>query len=405
MNFLFAHQNFPGQYLHLANHLAAIPGNRVVCITQRPGDLPGIHKALYQPHRKVTKNIHHYLAPTEQSILNAQSVARAASDLKRSGFKPDVMIGHNGWGEIWYLKDIYPNVPLLGYFEFFYHTKGADVGFDSSEPLDLDTTLRIRTKNIGNLLGLDIVDLGQCPTQWQKSLYPERYQSLLYEVHEGIDTTIVAPDPGAKLWVSADLELTRSDEVVTFVARNLEPYRGFPSFMRTLPELLERRPKAHVVIVGGDEVSYGSRLPNNQTYKQKMIDELGSDLDMSRIHFLGRVPYKIFLQALQVSRAHVYLTYPFVLSWSMLEAMAAECLVIGSSTQPVTEVITHGENGLLVDFFDVSGITQTLIAVLEDPNAFDHIRRNARKTIVENYDLKSVCLPQQLKLLEEVIIR
>ena len=416
MNFLFVHQNFPGQYLHLAQHLAAIPGNRVVSITQRKdATLPGVHKIRYQPQRDVTPHLHHYLRATEAGVLNAQAVARVALDLRKSGFTPDVMLGHNGWGEIWYLKDVFPNTPLIGYFEFFYHLQGGDVGFDPAEAISFDTAPRIRTKNLGNLLGLDACDLGQCPTQWQYSRYPERYRSMLRIIHDGIDTDIVRPDAAATLSLpvsspetdppntdrsaQAFLELRAGEEIVTYVARNLEPYRGFPGFMRSLPAILQARPNARIVIIGGDEVSYGARLPNGQTYRQQLLAELGDALDLSRIHFLGKVPYPIFLKVLQVSRAHVYLTYPFVLSWSMLEAMAAGCLVIGSRTASVEEVIRHGENGLLVDFFQPAAIAEKVIAALAEPEAFSTIRRNARQTIVENYDLKRVCLPGQLRLL------
>jgi glycosyltransferase involved in cell wall biosynthesis len=330
---------------------------------------------------------------------------RVALDLKAAGFTPDVMLGHNGWGEIWYLKDVFPAAPLIGYFEFFYKSRGADVGFDPIEAEILDTAPRIRTKNLGNLLGLDAADLGQSPTQWQRSLYPAKYQSMLHVVHEGIDTQIVAPDPNVRLRLQvAELELTPDDEVVTYVARNLEPHRGFQSFMRSLPTILEQRPNAHVLIIGGDEVSYGQRLPDGQTYRQQMLKELGSSLDFKRVHFVGKVPYSIYLNVLQVSRVHIYLTYPFVLSWSMLEAMAAGCLVVASNTAPVEEVIRDGENGFLVDFFSAAEISERVVAALEaGRNCFADIRQNARRTIIDKYDLKTICLPAQLSLLERAL--
>ncbi|MEI7612748.1 MAG: glycosyltransferase family 4 protein [Betaproteobacteria bacterium] len=401
MKILFVHQNFPGQYLHLARHLASDPGNQVIAITQRSGvNLPGIQTMVYQPHRKVTPHQHPYLRDSEAGVLNAQAVARAALALKKSGFIPDVMVGHNGWGEIWYLKDVFPKTPLLGYFEFFYRMDGADVGFDPSAPLVFDTGPRIRTKNLGNLLGLDACDLGQSPTEWQKSRYPERYHPMLRVIHDGIDTEIVKPDMNARLRLpNSEIELVAGDEVVTYVARNLEPYRGFPSLMRSLPAILAARPKAQVVIVGGDEVSYGSRLPEGQTYRQQLLAELGDSLDLSRVHFMGKVPYPVYLKILQISRGHVYLTYPFVLSWSMLEAMAAGCLVVGSRTAPVEEVIRDGENGLLVDFFKPEEIAARVIEVLSHMGAFSSLRENARRTIVEKYDLPNIVLPAQLKLL------
>lgn len=404
MKILFVHQNFPGQYLHLARHLGAIPGNQVIFITQRTdASLPGVRNIVYRPARPVTPGIHHYLADTEAGVLNAQNVARIALDLKTAGFIPDVMLGHNGWGELWYLKDVFPDTPLIGYFEFFYRRHGADVGFEPGSEELFDAGPRIRTKNLGNLLALDAVDAGQCPTQWQKSLYPPEYQAKLHVLHEGIDTQRLMPDGNARFRIpNTDIELKAGDEVVTYVARNLEPYRGFPSFMRSLPSILKRRPNAQVVIVGGDETSYGPSLPDGQTFKQKMLVELGDALDLRRVHFLGKVPYPTFVKILQVSVVHVYLTYPFVLSWSMLEAMAAGCLVVGSRTTPVEEVIRDGENGLLVDFFSYEKIAERVIDVLADRSAYDAIRRDARRTIVERYDLQTICLPAQLKLLEVV---
>lgn len=404
MKFLFVHQNFPGQYLHLARHLATDPGNQVVFITQRRNaNLPGVRNIVYKPPRTPTPKVHHYLRATESYVLNAQAVARVALDLKRSGFVPDVMLGHNGWGEIWYLKDVYPQTPLLGYFEFFYRFAGADVGFDPADRLTIDTPPRTRTKNLGNLLGLDAADAGQCPTIWQKSTYPERYHPMLKVVHEGIDTEVVRPDAAARLTLSElSIDFAAGDEVVTYVARNLEPYRGFPSFMRSLPALLARRPKARVLIVGGDEVSYGAALPKGHSYRQKMLDELGDSLDLSRVHFLGKLPYPVYLKVLQVSAAHVYLTYPFVLSWSMLEAMSAGCLLVASRTSPVEELIRDGENGLLVDFFNPSEIAERVATALEDREAFAPLRENARRTIVVKYDLKTICLPQQVRMVEQL---
>jgi glycosyltransferase involved in cell wall biosynthesis len=401
MKVLFVHQNFPGQYLHLARYLGTRPEHQVIFISQRKeGHLPGVKKIVYKPRRSIAPQVHHYLRESEAAVLNAQEVARIALDLRKSGFIPDVMLGHNGWGEIWYLKDIFPEAPLVGYFEFFYRLRGADVGFDPKEVTTPDTAPRLRTKNLGNLLALDTADLGQCATEWQKSGYPRRYQSILHVIHEGIDTTVVKPNPQARVILEdKTIDLAAGNEVVTYVARNLEPYRGFPSFMRSLPKVLAARPKAQVLIVGGDGPGYGARLPNGQTYRRQMLDELQGSIDLSRVHFLGKVPHDGFLKILQISRVHVYLTYPFVLSWSMLEAMAAGCLVVGSRTQPVEEVIQHGGNGLLVDFFSPKQIADRIIEALEDGRSFESLRRNARQTIVDRFDLRSICLPAHLRLL------
>jgi glycosyltransferase involved in cell wall biosynthesis len=402
MKILFVHQNFPAQYLHLARHLGAIGGNEVVFITQRTdAALSGVQNIVYQPHRSISQTQHHYLFDTEAGLLNAQAVTRVALDLKESGFTPDVMLGHNGWGEIWFLKDVFPNTPLIGYFEFFYRFLGADVGFDPNDQIIPDTAPRVRTKNLGNLIGLDAVDIGQTPTEWQRSLYPSVYQPKLNVTHEGINTQIVLPEANARLTIpELGINLTREDEVLTYVARNLEPHRGFPEFMRSLPAILEQRPNAQVLIVGGDDVSYGPRLAEGQSYRQKMLAELGSSLDLSRVHFLGKLPYSTYLKVLQISRVHVYLTFPFVLSWSMLESMAAGCLLVASKTAPVEEVVRDGENGFLVDFFSDGAISGRVVeALAAGKDGYADIRQNARQTIIEKYDLRTICLPAQLRLL------
>ena len=405
MKFLFVHQNFPGQYLHLVRHLAAIPGNEVVFITQREdGEMAGVRKLIYKPARAVTPDVHHYLRETEGAVLNAQNVARVALDLRNGGFVPDVMLAHNGWGEPWYLKDVFKTTPLIGYFEFFYRFEGADVGFEPGPPLIFDEAPRVRTKNIGNLLALDTVDMGQCPTQWQRSLYPEIYRSKIRVVHEGIDTDVCRPDAGATVSLpGSDIRLSVHDEVITYVARNLEPYRGFPSFMRSLPAILKARPNARVLIVGGDETSYGPRPADGISFKARMLKELEGRLDLSRIHFLGKVPYPVFLSILQISSVHVYLTYPFVLSWSMLEAMSCGCVVVGSRTPPVQEAIVHGENGWLVDIFSIDAIVEQVVAVLSSADGQKGLRESARRHVVENYDLRTKCLPRQLKMLQAAL--
>ena len=405
MKLLVVHQSFPGQYTHLARHLGRQPEHEVVFITQRrDGEMPGVRKMIYNPHRAPTEKLHHYIREFESSVINAQEVLRAARKLRRTGFVPDVMIGHNGWGEIWYLKEVYPDVPLVGYFEFFYRLHGGDADFDREVPVTPDTGPRLRTKNVGNLLGLEAADLGQCPTQWQKSRYPRRFHPMLNVIHEGIDSTVARPDPAARVRLAeAQVEVVAGDEVVTYVARNLEWTRGFHVFMRSLPKILAARPGARVLIAGGNGVSYGPKLPDGETARSRMLKELGDSLDLSRVHFLGSLAYHDFIKLLQVSRVHVYLTYPFVLSWSMLEAMSAGCLILGSRTPPVEEVIEHGGNGLLVDFFSPEEIAQRVCEALEHPQSFASLRQNARETILDRYDLNTVCLPAHLRLLNTLV--
>ncbi|MFC5354293.1 glycosyltransferase family 4 protein [Azospirillum himalayense] len=399
------HQSFPGQYQHIVKHLAAQPGNRVVFLShENQNRLDGVERIDYLPYRAPHPSTHHYVREAEQAVIFGQSVYELCLRLKRDGFRPDIMIGHNGWGETLFLKDVWPDVPLLAYFEFFYRFQGADVTFDPASPVTLNDAPRVRAKNLVNLLGLDAADWGQTPTRWQWSLYPEVARPRISVIHEGIDTTAVRPDPQA--WIRLDdknIVLSARDEVITYVARNLEPYRGFHIFMRALPEILRRRPKAHVLIVGGDEVSYGPAAPDGRTFRQIMLGEVGRSLDMSRVHFLGRVPYSIFVSVLQVSSAHVYLTYPFVLSWSFLEAMAAGCLLIGSATAPVQEVLKDRENGLLVDFFDTAALAGRIDEAFDHPDRMQALRDQARRTAVETYDLATVTLPRHLALIDDLI--
>jgi glycosyltransferase involved in cell wall biosynthesis len=405
LRILFVHQNFPGQFVHLASALAARKHEVLALTIHKRSLLPNVKTIYYQPQRGSSEDIYPLAGDFETKLIRAEACAEAAVRLKQEGFYPDVIYAHTGWGESLFLKDVWPQAKLLGYFEFYYHAQGADCGFDPEfSSSSLQNAMRIRAKNAAQLLCLEQADDGVSPTQWQWSTFPSVYQDKISVIHDGIDTARVMPDPNVRMQFARDkLTLTPQDEVITFVSRNLEPCRGYHQFMRALPEMMARRPRAHVVIVGGDEVSYSAPPAGGQTYRQQFLEEVKDRIDVSRIHFLGKIPYSDFVRVLQLSSVHVYLTYPFVLSWSMLEAMSAQALVIGSATAPVTEVIRDGENGLLVDFFSSEGLVNAVCEVLEHPDRMLEIRQQARQAIVKRFDLATVCLPRQVKLIERLM--
>jgi len=386
---LLIHQNFPGQFKHLARELAADPNVNLVAIgrASAPG-LPGFSNLVrYQLARERSRHTHPYATDLEAAVLHGQAVARVLLDLDQRGWKPDVVLGHIGWGETLYLKDIWPETRLILLTEFYQHGTGVDCGFDPEFPSTLNDRMRNRARNAHLLLALEDADVGIAATQWQRSLFPAAYQPKIVVNHEGVDVSTLAPDPQATLELPGGLTLRAGQKIVTYVSRSLEPVRGFHIFMRAAEKILQRVPDCQIVVVGGDDISYGPRPKDAAHWREKMLREVR--LDPSRIHFLGRVPYPTYQRVLQVSAAHVYLTYPFVLSWSLLEAMASGCLVIGSDTAPVREVIEHGRNGLLVDFFDVEGIAESLQTILAGSSKYTDLRELARATVLGRYPLTS----------------
>jgi len=406
MNILFVHQNFPGQFKHLAPKLVS-QGHNVFAmpvIATEEKQWQGVSLWPYQNSRSSSKNIHPWVADIETKTIRADDCYRAALRLRKKGFYPDVIVAHHGWGESLFLKEVWPNSKLGIYCEFFYHSKGADVGTDPEFPPRQDEACRLALKNINNLLHFELADAGISPTQWQASTFPQRFRKYISVIHDGIDTGVVCPDLDGFLTIDTreegNIKLTRKDEIITFVNRNLEPYRGYHIFMRALPKLLESRPNARVLIVGGDGVSYGAKPNSDKTWKDIFIHEVKDQIkesDWKRVHFLGNIKYERFITLLQVSSVHVYLTYPFVLSWSLLEAMSVGCTIVASNTKPLHEAINHDETGRLVDFFDIDGICNEVCNLLDDENTRSRLGNSAREFAINNYDLKSICLPKQVE--------
>ena len=405
MKILFVHNNFPAQYRNLAAALANEPGYELVAIgASNANPMPSVRLIKYALPDADVSGTHPFARRFDLECRRAEQVLYSLSTLAASGFAPDVILAHPGWGETLPLRTMFPKARQLVYCEFFYGADGRDIGFDPEFPMSgLDGHIGLQLKNATTLLALADCDLGISPTNWQQSTFPSHYQSKIEVVHEGIDTSLVRPDPQARLTLPNGRQVGPSDEVVTFVVRNLEPLRGYHIFMRALPEILRRRPNAQVVIIGRDGLSYGLPPPAGSNWKSIFLEEVRDRLDMSRVHFMGGVPYHTFITALQVSSAHVYLTYPFVLSWSALEAMSAGCLVIGSDTSPVREVISSGDTGLLVPFFAVDELAARVVEALQSPERFNAIREAARRFVIEHYDAKRICVPRMRQLLEQAV--
>ena len=402
MKILFLHPNFPAQFRHLATVLGKNKQNTVVYGTnRREGSIEGVNKVIYEKSRTARPETHHYVRPLENAVLEAQAVYRVTQKLKDQGFYPDVVYGHSGWGPTLYMKDVFPKATLLCYFEWYYNAYGSDASFDPSDPINADDEARIRTKNAPILLDLVSCDRGLSPTAWQRSQFPKEFQSKIKVHHDGIDTDYFQPVPDAKLKLPRiNLDLTEAEEIVTYVARGMEPYRGFPQLIEAIALLQKQRPQCHFVIVGKNRVAYGKSLPDGRTYKDAMLEKF--PLDMSRVHFTDLLPYNEYLQVLQASSAHIYLTRPFVLSWSMLEALSTGCLIVASDTAPVREVIRNNVNGLLVDFFSPQQVCDRVIEALNNPKKMAKIRAKARETILKKYDLAKL-LPQHLQWVKDSV--
>lgn len=407
MNILFVHQNFPGQFKHLAPALVQ-QGHTVMATSMK------VHtRQLWQgvtlvpvtldPSR--AGNAHPWLVDFQTKVVRAEATYFVAKQLNAEGFVPHVIVAHPGWGESLLLKEVWPEAKLGIYTEFFYHNQGADVGFDPEFPIvDADNACRLRLKNTNYLMYADIADAAIAPTHWQASTFPSVLRDKITVIHDGIDTDGLCPNAAVQLTIRTQqgeqLTLSKQDKVITFVNRNLEPYRGYHVFMRSLPGLFHQHPDVRVVIIGGDGVSYGSKSSTGLSWKDTFMNEVTPLLSAEakqRIHFLGSLPYSYYVSVLQLSRVHVYLTYPFVLSWSLLEAMSIGCTIVASDTQPVKEVIKHGETGLLFNFFDSDQLLEQITMCLTNTDMSVKLGEKARAYAVRYYDLKSICLPSQLR--------
>ncbi len=397
MKILFCHNNFPGQFHRLAVELAADPVNEVVFLSHYLRSDVSVPRVAWRqvplPEKETTPN-----SPRRKylSLLACgERFADAMATLAKEGFVPDVVYGHVGFGCCFYAPDIFPHALHMGYFEWYYTNEADTRFFAGGKPVRLLTRAENRQANMCTLSALHECALGVCPTRWQLSQLPQEYQHKLHLLHEGVDTHFFSPDAGDPLRLP-ELELPPDAEIVTYATRGLEPYRGFHTFYRSLPALVAARPKAHAVIMADDRTSYGSKREDGKTWRQVLTEE--GEADPSRTHFIPFQPYAVYRSLLRASHVHVYLTAPFVLSWSMLEAMSCGCLLVASATEPVREVVRHGVNGFLTDFWDHEALARRLAFCLERQEELRPVREAARRTILEHYDLERL-LPRHIALI------
>lgn len=406
MRVLFIHQNFPGQFRHVAAAMAA-SGHEVSALAEAQNPpIPGVTLYRYpapEMSQEAQARAHPYLRRLETHVRRAQMVARAAAQLRQQGYRPDLIVSHIGWGESMFMRDIFPQARIVLHCEYFFRAQGGDVGFDPIYgEMTLDTIARTRMLNTAQLVQLEAADWGMAPTIWQRSRYPDWVQAKMSVIHEGVDTIAINPDGPAGFTLPDGRSFRRGDPLVTYTARHLEAYRGFHHFMEALVTLQKLRPDAHAVVVGGSKGAYGGPPPGGGTWREWALKQVDGRLDLTRVHFFDWLRHDQLHTLFRVSAAHVYLTFPFVLSWSVLEAMACGAAVLGSATAPVQEVIADGVNGRLVDFFDSDAIAHGLADMLANPAALVPLRAAARASVVEHYDLHSRCLPQWVTLLEGV---
>ena len=362
--------------------------------------MPGITHEAYDAPSLSPEGVHPWAAGFDAAVRRGQQVIETLAQHKRAGLEPDTIIAHPGWGDAFFVRDFFPGARVIGLFEYYYRPRGADVGFDPELPSGINDIFRLHASNATQLLALESCDSGVCPTAWQKSLFPSAYASRLQVIHDGVDTANVRPNPSATFTLANGQTLRQGDEVLTYVSRSLEPYRGFHTFMRALPAILRQRPACQVIIVGAEGASYGPQTASTgQSWTAKYLAEVGPELDLTRVHFTGTLPYAEYLRVLQVSRLHVYLTFPFILSWSMLEAMACGCLLLASDTTPVQDVIEDEHNGYLFPFHSPETLASRAVALLAQPQAHASVARQARQTVIDRFDFATVSLPAYRQLL------
>ncbi len=396
MHVLFVHQNFPAQFGHIAQYLVQNHDFRCTFVTnQRVGAVDGIDVLHYEPQGGATARTHYCSRTFENAVAHAHGVYRACR--RRRELRPDLIVGHSGFGSTLFLREVF-DCPIINYFEYFYRPRGSDLDFrPEAKPQELDV-LRSYCRNGMLLLDLENCDTGYAPTKWQKDRLPDAYSYKVEVIFDGIDTTIWRPSSDR---LSPVREGTR---LVTYVARGLESMRGFDIFMRIAKRIYEQFPNVMFAVVGEDRVAYGGdhKVTAGKSFKDHVLSQ--DNYDVSKFVFTGRVQPLFLARLLSASDVHIYLTVPFVLSWSLFNALACGATVLASDTEPVREIIKHGETGLLADFFDVDALAELAITVLRDPSEFRHLGTAGLEMVQQNYSLEKT-LPKMLELYQRVTSR
>ncbi len=402
MHTLFVHQNFPAQFAHIAAHLIEHHGHRCTFVSEKPpGHVNGIEKVQYAVKDGARETTHFCSRTFENQVWHSAAVLEALR--ARPDIQPDLIVGHSGFLSTVFLRELY-DVPQINYFEYFYRTKNSDVDFRTDLPMcGPDERVRTRVRNAGLLLDLENCDAGYSPTKWQRSQLPQEFHSKVEPIFDGIDTSFWKPVELTSRKI-AGWDIPADKRVVTYVSRGMESMRGFDIFMKVAKRLCEQRSDVVFLVVGEDRVAYGGdhRFTGGKTFKQWVLQQ--DDYDLDRILFLGRIPPTELVRLFSLSDLHLYLTVPFVLSWSLFNALACGTTVLASKTAPVEELIDDGTNGLMTDFFDVDAWVNTASNVLDDPTSYAHLGKNGEKNIRDLYSM-NICLPRLLNLYERTVKR
>lgn len=400
---LFVHDNFPAQFGQPAYALSQ-RGHRVMAIAgEKAGSVTGVEVAKFKVVREPAKDLFALARWIEMDLLRGFLAAREAETLRDRGFDPALIVGHPGWGETMFLKDVFPRARSLIYAEYYGGAEGGELGFDpEAGPVNLEARAWTHARNVTWAMPYLEADRILCPTPFQASLLPPALADRVSVIHEGVNTRTHAPAPDAAFTLADGRTFTRDTPLITFVSRKFEPLRGFHTFVRALPAVLDALPTAQVLMIGSEGTGYGADPPP-EGWKARYLAEVEGRLDLARVHFTGKLPHEQMVRAVQASSAHVYYTYPYVLSWSLIEAMSCGALVIGSDTAPVRDVIQDGVNGLLGDFFDHNTLAEKIVVACRNPGAFAPLRAAARATVLRDYDLERVCLPAWVRLVEGMI--